>query len=122
MPPSGRRISGKLDVVPYADIMIITSELIKVIIHDFDFKIQLGDLEANREIYVEEIYEIAARLSSLSVIPEFDWTKIKELEFQEKLREKKRLLDSLKNFKCTKCPELISHVILYFLIIVRNDS
>jgi hypothetical protein len=82
----------------------------------------LGDLEANREFYVEELFELASRLSLLSVIPEFDWTKIKELEFQEKLREKKRLWDSLKNFKCTKCPDLTSHVIILFVIIVWNDT
>jgi antiviral helicase SKI2 len=59
---------------------------------------------------VEEIYEIAIRLSS-SVIPEYDWTRIKELGFQEKLKEKLFLMESLKTYKCIKCPDLISHVI-----------
>ena len=82
----------------------------------------MGDLEANIKIYTEQLYEIANRLSNVSVIPEYDWTKIKELEFQEKLREKNRLSESLTNFTCTKCPDLVSHVSILMLMIVWNDT
>ena len=70
----------------------------------------MGDFEANQKIYLEEIFEIGRRFSKIGTIPEYDWIKIKELEFQEKLREKRILLESLSNFQCCKCPDLNIHV------------
>lgn len=44
-------------------------------------------------------------------IVEYDWSKIKDMEFQEMLRSKIRLTKRLRTeFQCTKCPELDEHV------------
>lgn len=45
-----------------------------------------------------------------NTIPEYDWSKIRELDFQEKYREKILLMKQLQYFQCTQCPDLIEHV------------
>jgi antiviral helicase SKI2 len=55
-----------------------------------------------------------ALMCSSGDIPEFEWTKIKELEFQEWYKERNALMTQLANFQCTKCPDLTDHVSLRY--------
>ena len=41
---------------------------------------------------------------------EYDWSRIKELDFQEKWTEKWLLLKSLDSYQCNLCPDLNDHV------------
>ncbi|GAA5799047.1 hypothetical protein HPULCUR_004456 [Helicostylum pulchrum] len=63
-----------------------------------------------------ETVRIAQELESFGLdakkggLVEYDWSKIKDMEFQEMLRSKIRLTRTLRNeFQCTKCPELDEH-------------
>lgn len=50
-------------------------------------------------------------LDAKSGLIEYDWSKIKDMEFQEMLRSKNALTRRLRTeFQCTKCPELDEHV------------
>lgn len=47
----------------------------------------------------------------IASIAEYDWNKIKDIEFQENLRAKTSLIQKMKTeFQCTRCPDLEEHV------------
>lgn len=49
-------------------------------------------------------------------VSEFDWQKIKDIEFQEMLNSKNSLLKRLRiEFQCAKCPDLNDHVIIIYI-------
>src|SRR5690348_8612646 len=52
----------------------------------------------------------AEEMVESGTIPEFDWSKIREMEFQEQSKEKSNLLSQLSRFQCTRCPDLVEHV------------
>lgn len=44
-------------------------------------------------------------------ITEFDWSKIKDMDFQESWKKKQSLLRQMdENFQCVSCPDLEEHV------------
>ena len=48
---------------------------------------------------------------SLGDIQEYDWQKIKDIEFQEMMRTKTGYYKRVRTeFQCTKCPDLEDHV------------
>ena len=54
---------------------------------------------------------------------EYDWQKIKDIEFQEMLRTKTTHLKRLRNeFQCTKCPDLNEHVSYIYIYIYKQDE
>lgn len=54
---------------------------------------------------------------------EYDWQKIKDIEFQEMLRTKTTHLKRLRNeFQCTKCPDLNEHVSYLYIKMNFNSS
>lgn len=58
----------------------------------------------------QQLLQIAQEMQEKSDLAEFEWNKIKELEFQEKYKERNVLLSSLRSYQCTHCPDLIDHV------------
>ena len=54
--------------------------------------------------------DVALADKVLGKIPENDWSKMRELDFQERYREKETLLGQLGTFQCVRCPDLDEHV------------
>lgn len=48
-------------------------------------------------------------VNGLALLEECDWSKFRELEFQERLREKTRLMSHMGAYQCTHCPDLPEH-------------
>jgi antiviral helicase SKI2 len=62
------------------------------------------------EILTGQVLDIASELVKDEIVTEFEWTKIRDLEFQEAYREKVSLAKQMPRFTCFKCPDLIRHV------------
>ncbi|CDH60942.1 antiviral helicase [Lichtheimia corymbifera JMRC:FSU:9682] len=62
---------------------------------------------------VKQELEKAAEDTQKSTLLEYDWQKIKDIEFQEMLRNKVAHMKRLRtDFQCTKCPDLNEHYAL----------
>ncbi|CEP13154.1 hypothetical protein [Parasitella parasitica] len=98
---------GKTEIVAVGapDILFITRSAIKA---DVDSLMAGSDsLETTR---VRQELESFGQEAKKGGFVEFDWGKIKDMEFQEMLRSKVRLIKRLRTeFQCTKCPELDEH-------------
>ncbi|KAI9307273.1 NUC185 domain-containing protein [Cunninghamella echinulata] len=69
-----------------------------------------GDTEMAR---AKQEIEVLANDVQNGNVPEFDWQKIKDIEFQEMLNTKNSLLKRLRvEFQCAKCPDLNDHYAL----------
>ncbi|RUP46089.1 NUC185 domain-containing protein [Jimgerdemannia flammicorona] len=64
------------------------------------------DLEIAR--VTQELLKYAMETTKTGII-ENDWAKIKELKFQERLKEKMALLSQMNEYQCTRCPDLNEH-------------
>lgn len=52
-----------------------------------------------------------------------DWSKVKELEFQERLSEMQRHSERLRSgYQCLLCPELNEHVLIVNLMVVCDSA
>jgi antiviral helicase SKI2 len=49
-------------------------------------------------------------VSSMSELPEVEWTRMRELEFQDLLRQRIGLVDRLSKMGCQLCPDFEEHV------------
>ncbi|CAO3643994.1 unnamed protein product [Cunninghamella blakesleeana] len=64
-------------------------------------------------VHVKQEIEAFANEVQNGNVPEFDWQKIKDIEFQEMLNTKNSLLKRLRiEFQCSKCPDLNDHYAL----------
>jgi hypothetical protein len=90
-----------VNIIPYTDIAVITKHQIKI---------DLEKLDADAALIEQQLLQIAEEMREKYDLAEFEWNKIKELEFQEKYKERNVLLASLKSYQCTHCPDLIDHV------------
>jgi antiviral helicase SKI2 len=100
LPPSS---SYRVETYPYTDILTITQDVVKI---ESSYH-QLVESELSKISF--DLLQIGKEYDKCSNIPEYDWSKMRELEFQEKLAEKSSLLKSLNNYQCTQCPDLDSH-------------
>ncbi|KAJ3180844.1 hypothetical protein HDU85_003929 [Gaertneriomyces sp. JEL0708] len=91
--PVREKAQIKLDRVGWGDVAVITKWSVKV----------------NQKDLVEELYGIGREIQKLGHIPEFDFSKIRSLEFQERRREKDGLIKRMKGMECGKCPDLPVH-------------
>jgi antiviral helicase SKI2 len=67
-----------------------------------------NNLERVKAAQELQSFGVDARKGGLT---EYEWGKIKDVEFQEMLRAKNGLMKKLRaDFQCTKCPELKEHV------------
>lgn len=77
--------------------------------------------ESVRQLAHQVHQVIASAESEEGALEEYDWSKIKEVEFQEAYREKRVLLEKLKHFKCNKCPDLQTHVSLVYRLLWKVE-
>ncbi|KAI8992195.1 NUC185 domain-containing protein [Mycotypha africana] len=100
---------GKTEIVTIGapDILFVSRLTIKI---DAD-PIIAGTAESIEIIRIQqELEKFGSEAKHSGIVPEYDWNKIKDIEFQEMLRSKTRLLKQLiGEFQCTKCPELDEH-------------
>ncbi|KAJ3110298.1 hypothetical protein HDU96_006741 [Phlyctochytrium bullatum] len=106
--PSRNKASVALVPVPYTDIFVVTKHVIR---GDFDLiadKRDRSEMEKAKESLLEVASEIETSrelplesyLMDLADLQENDWSKVRDLEFQEKAKEKAYLLSELGLFTC----------------------
>jgi hypothetical protein len=61
------------------------------------------------EMVTDKMLEISKELLNDPSM-ELDWSRLRDLEFQEHYREKASLMKIIPQFVCSKCPDLLVHV------------
>ncbi|KAF9915919.1 hypothetical protein BX616_005066 [Lobosporangium transversale] len=101
-----QEISLVTEAVPFHDIFTITDTSLQI---DVD-AIMRKDVQAVTKVrkdlsrYAEEVEEQKGGL-----VTEYNWNKIKDLEFREYLAQKKTLFSRVLECQCNKCPDLKAH-------------
>ncbi|CEG64789.1 Putative Dead deah box rna helicase [Rhizopus microsporus] len=96
----------EITTVPAPDILFITRLSLKI---DADAVMAGKDNNLDMVKAVQELQSFGADAKKGGIV-EYDWGKIKDVEFQEMLRSKNSLMKKLRSeFQCTKCPELKEH-------------
>ncbi|KAI8587624.1 antiviral helicase [Geranomyces variabilis] len=103
--PSASRIGETITTVPLTDIAVVTKLQLRL---DVDLVLAKRD-RAEISRIAHELHAVAADISKAGEIPEHDWSKIRDIEFQERTREKAALMGRLGGFQCTHCSDLIEH-------------
>jgi hypothetical protein len=103
--PTRSNSDSVIECLPYTSLAIITSKQVKV-----DAENILTNQKKSDILYLQsQILECAEEFKN-GKISEFDWSKIRDLDFQEIYREKILIFEKLYSFKCLKCPDLLKHV------------
>ncbi|CAG7851695.1 DExH-box ATP-dependent RNA helicase DExH11 {ECO:0000305}; AltName: Full=AtHELPS {ECO:0000303/PubMed:21535471}; AltName: Full=Protein SKI2 homolog {ECO:0000303/PubMed:22511887}; Short=AtSKI2 {ECO:0000303/PubMed:22511887} [Serendipita indica DSM 11827] len=94
-------------IVPISSILRVTNRVIKP---DIDMILERQRISVMREI-VEQLQEIATEWHNASPprIPEVEWSKMRQLEFQENLRSREALEKRLEGKGCTLCEHFNEH-------------
>ncbi|KAJ3283372.1 hypothetical protein HK104_010409 [Borealophlyctis nickersoniae] len=103
--PSPDKVTQEVTVVPYTDIAVITRMQLKM---DADAILDQRD-ESETSKIGQQLLRVAEEMHEGGKIPENDWSKIRELDFQERLRDKEALMAQLGSFQCVRCPDLDDH-------------
>ena len=115
--PTRSNADSIIECLPYTSLAIITLKQVKV-----DAENILANQKKSDILYLQsQILECAEEFKN-GKISEFDWSKIRDLDFQEIYREKILISEKLSSFKCLKCPDLLKHVKKLILILVRCCS
>ncbi|KAJ3228151.1 hypothetical protein HK099_006031 [Clydaea vesicula] len=101
--PMSGKVSHDIISIPYTDLSTVTKYEIKL---ESNFNPEVRSQAATVE---DKLLQIALEIMKRKDTLEFDWDKIRNIEFQEKKRDKKYLLSRLTGFDCVQCPELIEH-------------
>ena len=105
IPANREAIEGILASVLPSEIAIITSATIKP---DFD-ALSAGkpaELARGAQLLLTQ----AETFNKATQIPEVDFAKIKDLDFQLMYSDRKSTLKNLSRYKCMQCPDLLAHV------------
>ena len=94
-----------IECLPYTAFTYITSKQISINAEIILTQHRHSDLES----LMLQLVEVAKDFEEIVVVPEFDWNKLRDLEFQEAYRERSQLLLQLHGFQCYKCPDLNQH-------------
>ena len=101
----GPNVSVSVENIPFSAISIVTIKQIKI--QNVDEILSKNDPEM--QMLLMRLLSIGSEIRNDGIL-EYDWSKIRDLEFQEHHRERLSLLKvELKSFQCTKCPELLDH-------------
>ncbi|KAF9116492.1 hypothetical protein BGX27_002164 [Mortierella sp. AM989] len=103
---SQQESSQVVEAVPYQDIFTITDTSLVIdaeaIIRNDTQALTKVRKDLNR--YSEDVEERQGGL-----VTEFNWSKIKDLEFREHLSQKQKLFAKIQVCQCNKCPDLKTH-------------
>jgi hypothetical protein len=67
------------------------------------------NMTANEEVK-NELIDIYTNLGTLC---EVDWSKVRDMEFNEARLAKRAAIDKISNSYCLECPDFVEHVYLY---------
>ncbi|KAI9494833.1 NUC185 domain-containing protein [Zychaea mexicana] len=103
--PSSADSVTQIVTIGVSDILTVTRTSIK-----FDVDAVMMSQDSLEMTRIKQELEKFAMDASNGSLAEFDWQKIRDIEFQEMLRTKANHLKRLRNeFQCTKCPDLDEH-------------
>ncbi|KAF9975728.1 hypothetical protein BGZ73_000530 [Actinomortierella ambigua] len=105
--PDSASCTQVIEAVPYKEISTITDTAIRI---DEDALLEKNDVRETTRVR-QELLRYAAEIedSKTGLVKEYDWSKLKTLEFQEALRDRKRNVERILTFQCNKCPDLNAH-------------
>ncbi|KAJ3021953.1 hypothetical protein HKX48_007426 [Thoreauomyces humboldtii] len=103
--PKAGKLTEVITSVPYTDLGVITKLQIKVDPEQVLGRKDRGEISR----VVHELWNIAEDITKAGSIPEHDWSKLRDIDFQEKYREKEGLLARLSSFQCVRCSDLLEH-------------
>ncbi|TFK94989.1 antiviral helicase [Polyporus arcularius HHB13444] len=95
----------ELTAVPATSIAMVTYDCIKVDVPLLVEKHKLSALKGT----VKPLQEVLNGWLQQGSIPEADWGRNRQLEFQELLRQRQQLVRQLDGIACTSCPDLEDH-------------
>ena len=111
LPPLDKQFM-RVELFPYSAISIVTSKHIKI-----DPEIILNTKHPNDLHEVNTLLNAAAQeWSQQGQVSEFDWSKIRQVEFQQLYREKQACLHDMQRCQCRHCPDLLEHVVYFYLV------
>jgi len=104
-----------VEAVPFLDIITITDTTLRVDVEAILKKNVQAMTKARNDLirYADEVED-----HQQGLVVEFNWGKIKDLEFRENLAQKHALFARILECQCNKCPDLKPHVC--FLILLTN--
>ncbi|CAM0142365.1 unnamed protein product [Umbelopsis sp. WA50703] len=95
----------EIALVPLTDFLFVTTTSFKI---NADALMNTSDKMESAQI-TKQLLSFAGS-SKRSTIAEFDWSKIKDMDFQENWKKKQSLLRQMgENFQCVSCPDLEEH-------------
>jgi hypothetical protein len=103
--PSEANARSVAECLPYTAFTTITSKQIMV---DAE-SILTQHKHAELELLTRRMLDVSKELLNDPSM-ELDWSRLRDLEFQEHYREKVALLKQIPQFVCSKCPDILVHV------------
>ncbi|TPX41563.1 hypothetical protein SeMB42_g05518 [Synchytrium endobioticum] len=104
--PGGDDVASELKTITHADISIITKSTIK----DFDAELITKKRDEDEmEQTAFKLYTVGQEFLAQGEAAENDWSKFKDLDFQELLVQKADLLKQLSTYHCNECPDMDAH-------------
>ncbi|KAF9362084.1 hypothetical protein BGX26_004169 [Mortierella sp. AD094] len=103
--------SQSIEAVPYQDIFTITDTFIAIDAEAIIRKDTAALTKVRKDLnrYAEDVEEKQGGLAT-----EFNWSKIKDLEFRQHLAQKQMLFTKILECQCNKCPDLKAHYAMIY--------
>lgn len=111
--PSDTKVTYDVKAIPLSSIVLVTSRTIKI---DIDMIIEKQRISFMNEAVsllrgiLDEWTRREARIDENGEIPEVDWGRMKQLEFQEALRSREAIAKRLEGKGCVLCEQFGEHV------------
>lgn len=105
--PSESSYVGSIVPIPHAAIAFVTRGMMKV---DGDTLVDRRK-KSQIETVAKELYALSSEMNSQGLV-EVDWSKVRDLDFQETYRSRNRLISRLDAYSCVSCPEFEGHYTL----------
>ncbi|KAI8971231.1 NUC185 domain-containing protein [Pilobolus umbonatus] len=103
--PEPGESKSEMITISAPDILLVTRHAIRL-----DLEAVITGHDSVESIRISQELESFCADIKKNALYEYDWGKIKDMEFQEMVRSKTDLMKRLRNeFHCTKCPELNEH-------------
>lgn len=111
--PSDKKLTYDVKAIPLSSIVLVTSRTIKI---DIDMIIDKQRISFMNEAVallrgvLDEWAPRDARIDADGEIPEVDWGRMRQLEFQEALRSREAVAKRLEGKGCVLCAQFGEHV------------
>jgi antiviral helicase SKI2 len=102
MMPSDKSKGYVIELIAFSSLCLISAQTMRV-----DPEAILEGKQ-DMDVLVREIYDLSSTWNS-SIIPEHDWSKVRQVDFQQLQREKSQLLNQMYACSCNHCPHILNH-------------